>query len=179
MFNKNSPTQQKSNEPIKLPNIDDLNAQIKLKNEGAKDTSTVYLISEGTTVIGDIISDHGIRVSGKVKGTIKSNGKCVIASTAEIEGDIKAVDADISGLVSGEITISNKLILRDSAKIVGKVTTSILNVEDGAKLSGTCEMKIDKIDTNITLKTNSLESPSTIKSEKNTELSTEEVPGNK
>jgi len=171
MFNKNSAAEQKSNGPTKLPNLDDLNAHIKLKNEGGKDTSPVYLISEGTTVIGDIISDHGIRVSGKVKGTIKSNGKCVIAATAEIEGDVKAVDADISGLVSGEITISNKLILRDSARIVGKVTTSILNVEDGAKLSGTCEMKMESIDPHVALKTSSSESPSSIKSEKNTELS--------
>lgn len=167
MFNKNSSPQPKSNEPTRLPNLDDLNAHMKAKNDGGKDTSPVYLISEGTTVVGDIISDHGIRVSGKVKGTIKSNGKCIIASTAQIEGDIKAVDADISGLVSGEITISNKLILRDSARIVGKVTTSILNVEDGAKLSGTCEMKMDSIDQNMTPKTTTLESPTTIKSDNN------------
>jgi cytoskeletal protein CcmA (bactofilin family) len=167
MFKNSSPQQKKSNEPTRLPNLDDLNAHIKAKNEGGKDTSPVYLISEGTTVVGDIISDHGIRVSGKVKGTIKSNGKCIIASTAQIEGDIKAVDADISGLVSGEITISNKLILRDSARIVGKVTTSILNVEDGAKLSGTCEMKMDSIDPNMTPKTTTLESPTTIKSDNN------------
>jgi cytoskeletal protein CcmA (bactofilin family) len=171
MFNKSSSSQQKSNGPTKLPNLDDLNAHIKLKNESGSDTSPVYLISEGTTVIGDIISDHGIRVSGKVKGTIKSNGKCVIASTAEIEGDVKAVDADISGLVSGEITVSNKLILRDSARIVGKVTTAILNVEDGAKLSGTCEMKMESIDSHVGLKKTSQESPSSFKPEKNTELS--------
>lgn len=144
MFNnKNTPPQTKSNNPSALPNLDDLKAHIKDKNDGAKETSPVYLISEGTTVVGDIISDHGIRISGKVKGTVKSNGKCVIASTAEIEGDLKAVDADISGHVNGEITVSNKLVLRETARVVGKVTTSILNVEDGAKLSGTCEMKLD------------------------------------
>lgn len=141
--NKNQP-QTKPGTPAALPNLDDLKAHIKEKNDApGKETSPVYLISEGTTVVGDIISDHGIRISGKVKGTVKSNGKCVIASTAEVEGDVKAVDADISGLVSGEITVSNKLVLRETARVVGKVTTSILNVEDGAKLSGTCEMKMD------------------------------------
>jgi cytoskeletal protein CcmA (bactofilin family) len=142
MFNKNTPPQTKDGNPS-LPNLDDLKAHIKEKSDGSKETSPVYLISEGTTVIGDIISDHGIRISGKVKGTVKSNGKCVIASTAEVEGDVKAVDADISGHVSGEITISNKLVLRETARVLGKVTTSILNVEDGAKLSGTCEMKME------------------------------------
>jgi cytoskeletal protein CcmA (bactofilin family) len=144
MFNnKNTPPQTKTNAPTSLPNLDDLKAHINNKNDGVKETSPVYLISEGTTVVGDIISDHGIRISGKVKGTVKSNGKCVIASTAEIEGDLKAVDADISGHVNGEITVSNKLVLRETARVVGKVTTSILNVEDGAKLSGTCEMKLE------------------------------------
>jgi len=149
MFNnKNTPTQQKSSSPSSLPNLDDLKAHINQKAESTKETSPVYLISEGTTVVGDIISDHGIRISGNVKGTVKSNGKCVIASTAEVEGDIKAVDADISGKVNGEIIISNKLLLRETARVVGKITTSILNVEDGAKFSGTCEMKQDSPPTN-------------------------------
>jgi cytoskeletal protein CcmA (bactofilin family) len=146
MFNnKNNSPQQKGTMASALPNLDDLKAHIKDKNEGGKDSSPVYLISEGTTVVGDIISDHGIRISGKVKGTVRSNGKCVIASTAEVEGDVKAVDADISGQVSGEIKVSNKLVLRETARVIGKVTTAILNVEDGAKLSGTCEMKLDDV----------------------------------
>lgn len=143
---KNNDMQQRGNDgPKSLPNIDDLKAHLKEKTSNGNETSPVYLISEGTTVIGDIISDHGIRISGKVKGTVKSNGKCIIASTAEVEGDVNAVDADISGFVSGELVVTNKLVLRDTAKIVGKVTTSILNVEDGAKLSGTCEMKMDDV----------------------------------
>src|SRR5690606_10859988 len=97
-------------------------------------TTPVYLISEGTTVVGDITSNHGIRISGKVKGTVKSNGKCIIAATAEVEGDLKAVDAEISGYVNGEIIVSNKLVLRESARVIGKVSTAILNMEDGAKL---------------------------------------------
>jgi len=146
MFNnKNTPPQTKNSNPSALPNLNDLKAHIKEKGDGSKDTSPVYLISEGTTVVGDIISEHGIRISGKVKGTVKSNGKCVIASTAEVEGDLKAVDADISGHVNGEITVSNKLVLRETARVVGKVITAILNVEDGAKLSGTCEMKLDTV----------------------------------
>lgn len=146
MFNnKNTQPQTKDSNPSTLPNLNDLKAHIKEKSDGSKETSPVYLISEGTTVVGDIISDHGIRISGKVKGTVRSNGKCVIASTAEVEGDLKAVDADISGHVNGEITVSNKLVLRETARVIGKVSTSILNVEDGAKLSGTCEMKVDSV----------------------------------
>jgi cytoskeletal protein CcmA (bactofilin family) len=146
MFNnKNQQMSTKDNQPTKaLPNLEDLKVHLKDKASPNNETASVYLISEGTTVVGDITSDHGIRISGIVKGTVKSNGKCIIASTAEIEGDLEAVDAEISGYVNGEIIISNKLLLRDTARVIGKITTAILNVEDGAKMSGICEMKMDK-----------------------------------
>jgi cytoskeletal protein CcmA (bactofilin family) len=146
MFNnKNQQMSTKdTQQPKALPNLEDLKVHLKDKPSPTNETASVYLISEGTTVVGDITSEHGIRISGIVKGTVKSNGKCIIASTAEIEGDLEAVDAEISGYVNGEIVISNKLLLRETARVIGKITTSILNVEDGAKMSGICEMKMEK-----------------------------------
>jgi cytoskeletal protein CcmA (bactofilin family) len=101
---------------------------------------SINLISEGTVVTGNIISKHGFRISGEVKGTVEVEGKCIVSQTALIDGDLIASDADISGLIQGEIIVRNKLILRQSARVKGNLRTKIMMVEEGAKFDGACHM---------------------------------------
>lgn len=102
--------------------------------------SQINLIAAGTTLEGTISTKDDIRVSGQLKGTLRVEGKAIIAQEGHVEGDVHAVDADIAGLVKGELTIKERLVLKSTARIEGTIRTTRLIVEEGAVIDGTCRM---------------------------------------
>lgn len=112
----------------------------EIKNSDTKVIPSLNLISEGTTVHGNINSGHGIRISGRIVGTVEVKGKCILTASAVIEGDLIAQDADVSGVITGELIIANRLSLRQPSRISGNIRTKVLNVEEGATFEGSCTM---------------------------------------
>ncbi|MDH6306535.1 cytoskeletal protein CcmA (bactofilin family) [Parabacteroides sp. PF5-5] len=102
----------------------------------------------GTTVKGDVTTDGDFRLDGRIEGTISCGGKIVIGPTAQVEGDIISVNAEILGTVVGSITTSEVLVLKPTAVIKGIITTQALVVEPSAKFSGTCNMTLEDSETN-------------------------------
>ncbi|MDR1403253.1 MAG: polymer-forming cytoskeletal protein [Tannerellaceae bacterium] len=103
----------------------------------------------GTTVKGDVTTDGDFRLDGRLEGTISCGGKIVIGETAEVEGDIISVNAEIFGKVVGSIKTSEVLVLKPTAIIKGIITTQALVVEPSAKFSGTCNMTLETDDSEI------------------------------
>jgi cytoskeletal protein CcmA (bactofilin family) len=97
----------------------------------------------GTTVKGDVTTDGDFRLDGRLEGTISCGGTIVIGPTAQVEGDIISVNAEILGSVVGSITTSEVLVLKPTAVIKGIITTQALVVEPSARFSGTCNMLLD------------------------------------
>lgn len=98
----------------------------------------------GTLVKGDVTTDGDFRLDGRIEGTISCGGKIVIGPTAQVEGDIISVNAEILGTVVGSITTSEVLVLKPTAVIKGIITTQALVVEPSAKFSGTCNMTLSE-----------------------------------
>jgi cytoskeletal protein CcmA (bactofilin family) len=103
----------------------------------------------GTTVKGDVTTDGDFRLDGRIEGTISCGGKIVIGPTAQVEGDIISVNAEILGSVVGSITTSEVLVLKPTAVIKGIITTKALVVEPSAKFSGTCNMQLNDPDIDL------------------------------
>jgi cytoskeletal protein CcmA (bactofilin family) len=103
-------------------------------------------LAYGTTVKGDVTTDGDFRLDGRIEGTISCGGKIVIGPTAQVDGDIISVNAEILGSVVGSITTSEVLVLKPTAVIKGIITTQALVVEPSAKFSGTCNMSLNDID---------------------------------
>lgn len=103
-------------------------------------TPSLTMISEGTTVTGNITTENDIRIAGKTDGELTTKGKLIVTSTGVVEGDIEVKDADIAGKIEGELRVSNKLSLRQSAVVEGDIYTKTLIVEEGAEMVGACRM---------------------------------------
>ena len=115
----------------------------KNKNEEEiKDMSnaTINLIGGGTIVTGDIISKGDIRIDGRLKGSITTEGKIVLGPQGKIEGDVLCADADISGVVNAKITVSKLLSLKSTARLNGDIVSNKLSIEPGATFTGSCSM---------------------------------------
>lgn len=97
-------------------------------------------INPGTTVEGHIISQGNIRFDGRLKGTLKCDGKLVVGPEGLIEGNIICQQADISGKVRGNITVKDLVTLKNTADVTGDITTGKLCIEPGAVFTGRCNM---------------------------------------
>lgn len=109
-------------------------------SDQSSNVPSINMISEGTRIVGSLSTQKDFRISGEVEGELRIEGKCIVASTAFIKGDIYASDADIAGKIDGEIIVKNKLIIRQSGQVTGDVHTKVLLVEEGARFEGACHM---------------------------------------
>jgi cytoskeletal protein CcmA (bactofilin family) len=109
------------------------------------DNATINLISMGTDITGDIISNGDIRIDGSLKGSLNTKGKVVIGPTGKIIGEVICKNSEVSGVVEGKITVGQLLNLKASSKILGDIITSKLSIEPGAKFSGNCKMSDNDI----------------------------------
>ena len=98
-------------------------------------------ISQGTKIIGDIVSQGGFRIDGEIEGNINTPNKVVIAKTGVVKGSLICKDADIEGKVQGTIKIDNLLSIKATAVIEGEVVVGKLAVEPGATFQASCDMK--------------------------------------
>ena len=114
----------------------------KGKDQGPSDFSrNQNKISEGTKIVGDIISEGGFRVEGTIEGTFKTSGKVVVGSTGFIQGTLECSDADFEGKFSGNLLVTGTLSLKPTAHIEGDVSVGKLAVEPGATFNASCVMK--------------------------------------
>jgi len=98
-------------------------------------------IAQGTTIVGDIVSEGGFRIDGAVQGTIKTPGKIVVGKSGIINGTLIGANADFEGRFSGKMKLSGVLSLKSSAFIEGEVEIGKLAVEPGATFNAVCSMK--------------------------------------
>lgn len=105
----------------------------------------INIISDGTVINGEIVTENDFRISGRVLGKLEVKGKCIVTNSGSINGELRAKDADISGKTEGNLIIGNKLFLRSSAHVIGDIYTKSLLIEEGAIFEGSCHMSKDPL----------------------------------
>ncbi len=105
------------------------------------DSQQISLISPGTIIKGKITTEEDLRVDGNVEGDIFTKTKVIVGSKGKINGEVNANEASISGEIDGSINTKRKLVLKSNCKIEGNVNTHNLEMETGAVLNGTVNMK--------------------------------------
>ncbi len=113
----------------------------KIKQKKSSNLSSVNMVSEGTEILGTLITRSDIRIAGTVDGEAKVEGKVIVAASGHMAGNVNAVNADIAGRVEGEVHVSGKLTLRQSAVVDGDLHAQSLIVEEGATFNGECHMR--------------------------------------
>lgn len=102
--------------------------------------NTTNVLASGIEIIGSIRFTNDMHIDGKIEGQILSeSGKVTIGEQANIKGDINAGEVSVYGHVNGNIK-SNRCHLKDRAVISGDITTAVLSMDEGARLSGRAEI---------------------------------------
>lgn len=98
------------------------------------------LISNKTSINGDVHFSGGLHVDGKVEGTVYaeegSDAVLRISDIGEIEGDVYAPHIIINGTVYGNVYSSEDLELASKAAIHGNVYYHLIEMAMGAAVNG-------------------------------------------
>ena len=112
-------------------------------NYGELQNQSINIISEGTTIKGDLEASGDTRIDGTLIGNISSKGRLVIGPKGKVEGEINCKNIEISGYIKGKIAVSELLNMKASAKIYGDIIAGKLSVEPDSVFTGTCKMGSD------------------------------------
>ena len=121
---------------LKTNKDDSANTKIAYQAE----SSAISLIAVGTEIKGDFSCKGDVRIDGKIKGHVTTQGKLVIGQSAEIIGNVSANNAEILGVVQGHVTVSELLSLVGVASVSGDIRTKKLVVESGVLFQGHCSV---------------------------------------
>jgi cytoskeletal protein CcmA (bactofilin family) len=102
--------------------------------------SKVNNIVEGTSLNGEIVSPGNFRIDGEVTGNIRIEGRLIIGAKGKVKGIVVCKDADIEGHFNGEIEVKGLLSLKATSVIEGKALFQRMSVEEGSRLSCSCNL---------------------------------------
>lgn len=108
------------------------------------ESTAINIITDGTTVKGDIIATGDLRLDGVLEGSIQLNGKLVIGDSGVVNGNVLCQNANVIGSVNGNLSVKEFLVLHASARVRGDILINKLSIEPGAVFSGKCRM-IDEV----------------------------------
>jgi len=107
----------------------------------SRGVSSRNVISQGTKIVGDLVSQGDFRIDGTLEGTLKTDGRVIIGQQGFIKGNIECANADVEGKFAGEFLVANTLTAKSTANITGNVNVGQISTEPGATFNATCHMK--------------------------------------
>ena len=107
------------------------------------------LIGNSAEIEGNIVFSGGLRIDGKVNGSVfgkKDSSTLIVSENASINGEINVTTAFIDGTVVGSVFASEYLELKSKANIMGDVNYASMEIHLGAIISGNLIHKENKIE---------------------------------
>lgn len=94
-----------------------------------------------------------LRINGEFNGILETKGTLSIGNRATVEANITGDNIIIAGKVTGDLLAHKMLTLMPTAVLRGNISTSKLNIVEGAIFQGKCQMiedaEIRSIDDNL------------------------------
>jgi cytoskeletal protein CcmA (bactofilin family) len=98
-------------------------------------SDTTSLISAGMTLVGKLVGDGAVTISGRIEGELQASN-ILICEGAHVEGNVVAKDLTIGGHVKGTIH-ATRVKLNGTAVVDGDIYHRSLAIEENARFEGT------------------------------------------
>jgi cytoskeletal protein CcmA (bactofilin family) len=97
------------------------------------------ILGKDASFNGEIETVGGIRIDGRLNGSVKTSGDVIIGEGACIEAKISGHNVLIAGEVRGQVEASGKMELTLTGKLFGNLRATKIYVEEGAIFQGECK----------------------------------------
>ncbi len=98
-------------------------------------------LDQGVDFEGKVVFRDRLRVDGRVRGEIESEGTLMIGEQGDVEAGILGTTVVICGRVMGDITASRQVVIHKTGAVVGDLVTPSLVMEEGGFHNGQVTMK--------------------------------------
>ena len=126
-------------------------------NETKPVSDEVSVITEGTIIKGDIVSNGSLDIRGNVQGDIGCNGKLVVTGTvtgnsnsseffADAAKIVTSSSAVIAGAIKGDIDVQGPVVVDTSAVVMGNIKSRSVQINNGAVIEGFCSQCYSDVD---------------------------------
>ncbi|MDY6862413.1 MAG: polymer-forming cytoskeletal protein [Thermodesulfobacteriota bacterium] len=102
-------------------------------------TGAITIIGEGNEILGRLVlKDKLVRIDGKIKGDVISEGWLSIGKNGKIEGEIHTKIIVIHGKVQGTVYADKMIHIKARGELYADIFTSEFIVEEGGFFEGNC-----------------------------------------
>jgi cytoskeletal protein CcmA (bactofilin family) len=99
------------------------------------------LLGQGTSFDGVLAFEGRVRVDGKLRGRVTSDGVLILGPSADVEAQIEVGTLIVRGAtVRGEVIAKRLIEVYAPSKVLANVRTAQLFLDKGASFDGTCTM---------------------------------------
>jgi len=104
-------------------------------------SATPSVIGGGMELEGELKARGDLRIEGRVKGSIRTEGEVVVAREGLVDGDIEAAEIHVGGHVSGTITASGAARFMEGCRVDAEVRAPVVSIEEGGTVNGRLVME--------------------------------------
>ena len=103
-----------------------------------KNQITAFL-GQHTEFEGNLSFKGMVRIDGRFKGEINTEGTLIVGETAVIDSDIHASNVIISGEIRGHIVAGEKIEILSPGKVFGDIEAPSVTINTGVIFEGNCQ----------------------------------------
>lgn len=98
-------------------------------------------LGKETEFEGKLSFAGAVRIDGRFKGEILTEGTLIVGETARVEAEIRAGHVIVSGRVRGDLAATDRIEIHAPGEVFGNIRAPIVTIDEGVVFEGTCRMK--------------------------------------
>lgn len=106
----------------------------------SKEQKTTSFLSEACELQGHLHTKGGIRIDGKLRGTLNCESTVYVGESGEIEAEISTRSLVSGGAIVGNIVAEDAVQIKSPGKVEGEIRTSQLGIEKDVFFNGKCQL---------------------------------------
>ncbi len=108
--------------------------------KGAPTVDFDMIIGQLSSIDGSVKSGGSVRIDGQITGDIEAEGDVVIGPNADVHGNIRAANIEVSGTVEGNIHSDGLLKIHLTGVLRGDIEVMSFVIEEGGAFEGQCNI---------------------------------------
>lgn len=101
-------------------------------------------LGKDTEFEGTLKFKEGLKIEGRFKGDITSEGNLIIGKTGEVNAEIKVGSIIVEGKINGNIEASDLIEFRSTAEMRGDIKASKLKIDEGVIFVGKSDVQASR-----------------------------------
>ena len=97
-------------------------------------------LGKNTEFEGKLSFTGSVRIDGRFKGEIDSQGTLIVGETALLESDVHISHIIISGEFRGNILAESRIEIHAPGKVFGNIRAPVVVIDEGVVFEGNCRM---------------------------------------